>query len=160
MLSLARNAFTDLPHLPILLRARGQALPLRTGSVDVMLAAWVLVNLQEEVRNCVLKEASRVLRTGPGCGMWLLENHWDSQFQRYRGRGEEDKLRLRHLMEHDGFHMVEVVTTELRFPSSSEAKRVLGYLCGDIMLGHLRSAPTTVLEHRIVILHRPARIKS
>ena len=155
MLSLARRAFADLPHPPVLLRARGQALPLRTASVDVMLAAWVLVNLRKEVRNRVLKEALRVLRTAPECGMWLLENHWDSQFQRYRGRGEEDELRLRHLMEHDGFRLVEVVTTELRFPSSSEAKRVLGYLCGDIMLGHIRRAPTAVLEHRIVILHRP-----
>ncbi len=155
MLSFARKVFVDLPHPPTLLRARGQALPLRTSSVDVMLAAWVLVNLREEVRDRVLKEASRVLRPGPGCGMWLLENHWDSQFQRFRGRGVEDELRLRHLMEHDGFRLVEVVTTELRFSSSSEAERVLGYLCGDTMLGHLRHTPTAVLEHRIAILHRP-----
>jgi len=46
MLLLARKAFVDLPHSPVLMRARGQALPLRTGSVDVMLAAWVLVNLR------------------------------------------------------------------------------------------------------------------
>ena len=59
-------------------------------------------------------------------------------------------------MEHDGFRLVEVVTTELRFSSSSEAERVLGYLCGDTMLGHLRRTPTAVLEHRIAILHRPA----
>lgn len=156
MLSLARKAFAGLPHPPVLLRARGQALPFRARSVDVMLAAWVLVNLREEVRDRVLKEASRILRPGPGCGIWLLENHWDSQFQRYRGRGEGDELRLRHLMGHDGFRMVEVVTTELRFPSSSEAERVLGYLCGDTMLGHLRHAPTAVLEHRIAILHRPS----
>ena len=155
MLSLARTSFTDLLQPPVLLRSRGESLPFRASSVEVMLAAWVLVNLREEVRVRVLKEASRVLRPGPGCGMWLLENHWDSQFQRYRGRGAEDELRLRRLMAHDGFRMVEVVATELRFPSSSEAERVLGYLCGETMLGHLRRAPTAVLEHRIVILHRP-----
>ena len=155
MLLLARKAFVDLPHPPTLLRARGQTLPLRTGSVDVLLAAWVLVNLRAEVRDRVLKEALRVLRPGAGCGMWLLENHWDSQFQHFRERGAEDEVRLRRLMEHDGFHLVEVITTELRFPSCSEAERVLGYLCGEAMLRHLRSAPTAVLEHRIVILHRP-----
>ncbi len=153
MLNLARKSFAGLPVPPVLLRARGQALPLRSGSVDVVLAAWVVVNLREEIRDRVLKEASRVLRPGPGCGMWLLENHWDSQFQNYRGRGGEDGLRLRHMMEREGFRLVEVVNTELRFPSSTEAERVLGYLCGEAMLGHLRREPTAVLEHRIAILH-------
>lgn len=154
MLSLARKSFNNLLQPPVLLRARGESLPLRAGSVEVMLAAWVVVNLREEIRDRVLKEASRVLRPGAECGMWLLENHWDSQFQRYRGRGGEDELRLRRLLESDGFRLVEVVTTELCFPSSSEAERILGYLCGDTMLGHLRRSPTAVLEHRIVILHR------
>ena len=156
MLNLARTAFADLPHPPVLLRARGQALPLRSGSVDVVLAAWVVVNLREEIRDRVLKEALRVLRPGPGGGIWLLENHWDSQFQRYRGRGDEDGLRLRHLMDHGGFRLMETITTELRFSTSSEAERVLGYLCGDTMIDHLRRDPTAVLGHRIVILHRPA----
>jgi ubiquinone/menaquinone biosynthesis C-methylase UbiE len=157
MLALARTSTTtEKTAQPGLLRGRGESLPIKNGAIDVLLAAWVLVNLREEVRNRVLKEASRVLRPGPGCGMWLLENHWDSQFQHYRGRGAEDELRLRHLMEHDGFHLVEVVTTELRFPSSAEAERVLGYLCGDTMLGHLRRSPTAILEHRIAILHQPS----
>lgn len=154
MLAFARNAFKSLPRPPILLRARGQALPLRTGSVDVVLAAWVLVNLREEVRGRLLLEASRVLKPGPGRGIWLIENHWDSQFQHYRGRGAEDERRLRRLMERDGFRLVEVVDAELRFPSSAEAERILGYLCGKTMLDHLRRAPTAVLEHRIAILHR------
>ena len=157
MLAFARKAFADLPHPPVLLRARGQALPFRSGSVDVVLAAWVVVNLGAEIRDRLLKEASRVLRPGPGGGIWLLENHWDSQFQRYRGRGDEDSLRLRHLLDHDGFRLMETVDTELRFPSAAEAERVLGYLCGDAMLGNLRREPAAVLEHRIVILHRPAK---
>ncbi|MBL0313559.1 MAG: class I SAM-dependent methyltransferase [Holophagaceae bacterium] len=155
MMALARTAARMLTTRPILLRGRGESLPIKGGSIDVMLAAWVLVNLREEVRNQVLREASRILRPGAGCGLWLLENHWDSQFQRYRGRGAEDETRLRHLIEHDGFRLVETVTTELRFPSPSDAERVLGYLCGDTMLGRLRRAPTALLEHRIAILHRP-----
>ncbi len=155
MLAFARNAFKDLARPPILLRARGQALPLRTASVDVVVAAWVLVNLREEVRDGLLLEASRVLQPGSGRGIWLLENHWDSQFQHYRERGEEDERRLRRLMGRDGFRLVEVVDTELRFPSSAEAGRVLGYLCGETMLDHLRRAPTAVLAHRIALLHRP-----
>ena len=39
MLNLARKAFDGLPRPPVLLRARGQTLPLRSGSLDVMLAA-------------------------------------------------------------------------------------------------------------------------
>ena len=156
MLPLARKACAGLPHPPILLRARGQALPLRTGSVDVMVAAWVLVNLRPEIREAMLREASRVLRPGPDRGLWLIENHWDSQFQRYRGRGAEDQDRLRQLLDSDGFQLVETVSTELRFPDAEEAQRVLGYLCGAAMLARLRRSPTATLEHRVVLLHRPA----
>ncbi len=85
-----------------------------------------------------------------------MENPWDSQFQRYRGRGEEDELRLRRLMDGDGFRMVDVVNTELRFASSAEAERVLGYLCGEVMLGNLRRSPARILEHRVALLHRPS----
>ncbi len=156
MMALARTTTLKVATQPLLLRGRGESLPIQTGRVDVILAAWVVVNLREEVRDRVLKEALRVLRPGPGGGIWLLENHWDSQFQRYRGRGAEDELRLRHLIDRDGFRMVEVVATELRFPTSSEAERVLGYLCGDTMLNRLRRNPTCVLEHRVALLHRPA----
>lgn len=155
MLALAQKAFTGLPHAPILMRGRGQALPFRTGSLDGVLAAWVVVNLREDVRKRVLEEASRVLRSAPGCGIWLVENHWDSQFQRYRGRSKEDELRLRRLVEGEGFRMVDVVDTELRFASSMEAERVLGYLCGEVMLGNLRRSPARILEHRVALLHRP-----
>lgn len=156
MLQVARRATSEFPVPPILLRARGEALPLRTASVDILLAAWVLVNLRAEIREGVLREASRVLRPHSGGGLWLIENHWDSQFQHFRGRGPEDEARLRDLLDHQGFELIEVVPSHLRFPSSSEAERVLGYLCGGTMLEHLRKAPTSVLEHRIVILHRPA----
>lgn len=156
MLALARATSLDWPVRPRLLRARGQALPFRTAAVDLMLAAWVLVNLRADIRDGVLQEAARVLRPGPGNGLWLIENHWDSQFQRYRGRGQEDEARLRELLDQHGFQWMEVVSTELRFPSSSEAERVLGYLCGDTMREQLRREPTAVLGHRIVILHRPA----
>lgn len=43
-------------------RAEGQALPLADGSVDVLLAAWVLHVLPRSVRQQVLAEAARVLR--------------------------------------------------------------------------------------------------
>ncbi|MBL0212199.1 MAG: class I SAM-dependent methyltransferase [Holophagaceae bacterium] len=154
MLALARPAAFGIPGRPLLLRGRGESLPFKTGTFGMVFAAWVLVNLREEVRARVLKEASRILDPA-GAGTWILENHWDSQFQRYRGRGAEDEARLCRLMDQDGFHLVETVDTELRFPSPSEAERVLGYLCGDTMLEHLRRAPAAVLEHRIAILHRP-----
>ena len=156
MLAFARAASDEFPVEPLLLRARGETLPFKTASVDIVLAAWVVVNLRAEIREGVLQEAARVLRPGPRCGLWLIENHWDSQFQHYRGRGPEDESRLRDLLDHRGFELVDVVSTHLRFPSPSEAERVLGYLCGEIMLEQLRRAPTAVLDHRIVILYRPA----
>ncbi len=153
--SLARRACAGLTPTPFLLRARGQALPLRAASVDVMIAAWVVVNLRPAIREAVQREAARVLRPGPGHGLWLIENHWNSQFQRCRGRGGEDEARLRHLIEVDGFRMVETIATKLRFPDAAEAERVLGYLCGEALLARLRRRPTATLEHRVVLLHRP-----
>lgn len=130
MAGLARKASRDLPHGPSFLLAKGQHLPIRSGTVDAMVAAWVVVNLRADIRKQVLREATRVLRP-TGCGLWLIENHWESEFQRYRGRGEEDKARVKQLLDEERFQLVETVETELRFSSADEAERVLGYLCGE-----------------------------
>ena len=56
----------------------------------------------------------------------------------------------------DGAEMTTALFVVVAAGSMPEAERVLGYLCGEIMLEQLRRAPTAVLDHRIVILYRPA----
>jgi len=137
--------------------ARAEQLPLADGSVDRAVAAWVLINLAPSVRRAVLAEIGRVLRRAPGCGLWLVENHWSGEFQALRGRrADVDEQRVRQLIAEHGFTLDDVVETELRFSSAAEAERVLGYLCGDPVRERLRDHPTHRLTHHVVILHRPS----
>ena len=99
-----------------------------------------------------MEECRRVLSPA-GSGIWLLENHWGGEFQALRGRSErEERRRLEQL---GGFRIVDVVETELRFPSPAEAERVLGYLCGDAARARLAAAPTDRLSHHVALLHCP-----
>ncbi len=142
---------------PWLLRARAEALPLGSGSVDRVLATWVLAYLRPELRAAALREASRVLRPGPAAGVWLVENHWEGEFQALRGRegfGAEPGVRA--LLEEEGFRAVERVETEIRFATDAEAEAVLGALCGEAVAAALRRNPRRRFGHGVVLLHRPA----
>ena len=154
MLGLARTSCEDSGvHL---VRGRGEGLPFRDESFDRVVATWVLAYLRPEACRRVLGEAERVFRKGGGGGIWLVENHWTGDFQALRRReglgGEPGVARL---LEAHGFEAVEVVKTELRFPSALEAERILGALCGPDVAERLRRRPTSRLGHNVVILHRP-----
>lgn len=142
---------------PWRVRARAEALPLKAHRVDRVLATWVLAYLRPEERAAALREAARVLRPGPLAGIWLVENHWEGEFQELReraGYGAEPGVKA--LIEEEGFRVVERVDTELRFPSEAEAEAVLGALCGEAVAERLRARPRARLGHAVVILHRPA----
>ena len=157
MLALARRHCGDVSNGLGLLCADAARLPLASETVDRVLAGWVVVNLRPAVRRRVLDETARVLRRRPGAGLWLVENHWSGEFQQLRGRRSEvDQARVRALMDEQGFSELDVVKTELRFPSAGEAERVLGWLCGDGVRRKLRERPVARLTHHVVILHRPA----
>jgi ubiquinone/menaquinone biosynthesis C-methylase UbiE len=142
---------------PWLLRARAEALPLVAGSVDRVLATWVLAYLRPESRAGALREASRVLRPGPAAGVWVVENHWEGEFQELRGReGYGAEPGVRALLEEEGFHAVERVETEIRFGTAAEAGTVLGALCGEAVAAALRRNPRRSFGHGVVLLHRPA----
>jgi hypothetical protein len=105
----------------------------------------------------VLDETTRVLRSSPDAGLWLVENHWSGEFQEMRGRrGDVEADRIRKLVERYRFSMVDVIESELRFPSTDEAERILGWLCGAGVRQRLRDRPVDRLKHHVVILHRPA----
>jgi ubiquinone/menaquinone biosynthesis C-methylase UbiE len=133
-------------------RGRGEALPFKQQSVDCVLATWVLAYLRPEACRRVLLEAQRALGAG---GIWLVENHWTGPFQELRGRvGRGAEPGLERLLDEHGFQVVEVIETELRFPSSEEARRILGALCGPAVAERLERQPTSSLGHRVVLLHR------
>ena len=153
MLGLAKRGPGEGPHL---VRARGQALPLRDQSVDLVVASWVLAYLRPEVMTSVIKEAYRVLRPGSGRGIWLVENHWTGAFQALRERaGFGGEPGVKRLIEDHGFQVRDVIETELRFPSGAEAEYVLGALCGSEVRKRLANEPRAALGHHIVLLHHP-----
>jgi len=142
---------------PSFVCARAESIPLRAASVDQVVAAWVVINLPPPSRAAALVEIDRVLGRGRG-GLWLIENHWSGQFQELRGRrGEAERARVVQLCDSEGFERVDVVETELRFSTTVEAERVLGYLCGEAVRRNLRNRPTAKLTHNVIILHRPAK---
>lgn len=135
-------------------RARGEALPLRSQSMDLVLATWVLGYLRPDACGKVLLEAQRALR--PGGEIWLVENHWTGAFQTLRGReGWGGEPGVRRLIEVHGFQVADVIETELRFPSEGEALRVLGTLCGAEVRERLRQKPRATLGHHVVLLRHP-----
>lgn len=157
MLMLARSACNGLPPRIALVLGDARRLPFADRTFDRVLAGWLLVNLDTAARRTMSSEVSRVLRGGEGAGLWLVENHWSGEFQQLRGRdGPVEERRIRRLVERSGFSVLEVVRTELRFPSPSEARRILGYLCGSPVERELARRPRSRLTHHVVILGRRA----
>jgi SAM-dependent methyltransferase len=145
---------------PLLLRARGQALPLGDACIERVFASWVLADLRPETREKLLGELRRVLDPSPGAGIWLLENHRSGEFQALRGRdGDEATAEITPLLEEHRFELVEVIPTELRFPTPERAEEVLGTILGEGARERLRRRPRARVGMNVAILHR-ARIES
>ena len=152
---LARAQAKDLRGAA-LIQARGEALPLRDGSIDAIVAAWVLVNLSPGRSERILNETQRVLRPSGG-GLWLVESLGGTEFQSLRAeRAEVEAARTRRLVEVEGFREVAQVRTHLEFPSEAEAEQVLGHLCGEAVRQRLRRSPGKRIGHGALILHRPS----
>jgi len=157
MLELARRHCAGHADHVEFLCADAAALPLADRSFDRVLAGWVVINLRPALRRRVLDETARVLRSTPDTGLWLAENHWSGEFQALRGRRSDvEAERIRKLVGRYGFSVVDVVESELRFSSTAEAERILGWLCGEGVRQRLRERPVDRLSHHVVILHRPA----
>lgn len=136
---------------PLHLRARGQALPLRSASVDVAVAAWVLGYLGAATQHQIMVELDRVLR--PGGGTWAVENAGSGEFQAFRGvQGLEPGARR--LVADFGFRPVVEVPTTIRFETEAEATRVLGALCGEAVRHALEAHPRREFTHTAVLLFR------
>lgn len=139
----------------LLLRARAERLPVVDGAFDVVFAGWVLANARPAVRAAALAECERAL--APGGEVWLLESHWGDELAALRGRPDDPaRAEVRPLLD-AGFELVETVRDELRFESSAEAERVLGYLCGERARAELVARPRARVGHDVVILRRAAR---
>lgn len=144
MLELARHELADLTQerrgLLQLKRGRAERLPVLGGSVERVVASWVLLDLRPAVRAAAAAEARRVL--APGGQLWLVENVGTSEFQELRGLVDDAGLgEARPLVEDLGLELCEVVETELRFESPAAAARVLGAILGDEVRAELERRP-------------------
>lgn len=155
MLALARRCCEGIPRRPAFVVGDARSLPLADSSVERILAGWLVLNLTPAARKTALGEMSRVLRPSGEAGVWLVENHWSGEFHELRGRSSEvEERRLRGLIDCWGFTLVDVIESELRFPSKDEACRVLGYLCGAAVGRKLRQRPVSSMTHHVVLLSR------
>lgn len=136
---------------PLALRALGQQVPLRSASVDRILASWVLGYLPAAVQAGVLREAGRVLR--PGGAIWVVENAGAGEFQALRGL-QDLEPGARRLVRDFGFEGVAEVPTRIRFESEPEAHRILGALCGEAVGAELVRNPRRELTHTAALLVR------
>jgi SAM-dependent methyltransferase len=151
MLGLARDHLRGMALSPALAAADARRLPFPDACFDHVIAAWLVAHLRRLDRARVLAEASRVAK--PGGALWIVENHWEGPFQDLRGsRSDVERRRIGELVDEGGFEIVDEIRTELRFPSTDEARRVLGYLCGDVVRDKLAAHPTATIGHHVLIL--------
>ncbi len=151
-LPMARLAQRNAGSAVHVLRARAEELPLRDGCVDLAIAGWVFAFLPVAVRARAIDAVSRVVR--PSGALWLIENHWDSEFQALRGRPpERDRSEVAPLLAL-GFGIAATVETQIRFASEQRCLEVMGYLCGDAAAERLRERPRASIAHRVVLLRR------
>ncbi|MFT7668422.1 MAG: ubiquinone/menaquinone biosynthesis C-methylase UbiE [Planctomycetota bacterium] len=133
---------------------RGEALPVASCSLDRVLATWVFANMRPKVRARSIAEAHRVVK--PGGEIWLLENHWEDDFQELRrDAGLPVEVEVQPLTEEFGFELVEVLETEMAFESEADAREVLGQILGPRVDEELARSPRVNLVHRVCLLKMP-----
>jgi len=134
------------------LHCSAQNIPLPDRSVDLVFAGWVLSAMTSRaVRDRSMAEILRVLSDDGG--VWLFENHHESEFMAMRGYPPE----VTDFVEDYRFDVRATMKTDIRFPSLDEAKRVLGYIFRDRGLKYLDRTQDPRIGHKIDILHRPNR---
>ena len=133
---------------------RGEALPFPTGAFEGICANFVLAHLRPGVLRRVLAECDRVLAQ-ENQGIWLVENHGDSEFQRLRGASPESGYaEMGPLIDTFNFRIIDDFEIEIRFESMEHASKVLGYLLGAAVGDRVLRERVDHLNHRVVILHR------
>jgi len=136
------------------LRARGELLPLQTGSINSVLASFVLLDLVPKLRQRVLEDAARVLAPRAGSAVWVIENHGTGEYQELRGIADREAGlgEVRPLVDELGFELVDVVETSLDFDSEAMATGVLGTILGKAVRAKLEARPRRRLGLNLAIL--------
>ncbi len=148
MLSIGARGAGQAAHW---LRARSQALPFHSGSFERVFAGFVFANLRPKDRAPALEEAQRVMASG--AELWLLENHWEDDFQDLRrSAGLETHREIAPLVDEFGFEHVSTLDTQMEFESEAAAQEVLGTILGPLVQARLQSHPQRRLRHRVCLL--------
>ena len=132
-----------------------EKIPLKDKSVDAVFASWVLTAMaSDKMRDKSIKEILRVLRDNGD--VWLFENHWKGEFMNLRGKPNRkfERCDIYHLVKKYGFQISEIIDTNFFFPNLYEAKRILGFMFGNIAINYLNKHPSPQPKHKVVILHK------
>ena len=133
------------------LRARGQQMPFRDGSFQRIFGAFVFANLRPKTRAKVVLESQRLLQ--PGGELWLLENHWDDQFQELRqAAGLEVTREIEPLITEFNFEHVDTISTRMEFENDEIAHKTLGTILGPRVEQYLAQHPQHKFTHRVCLL--------
>lgn len=150
LLALAHQRLRDCENARIV-RARAEALPFPDGSVDAVIALWVLAHLAPRTRELALREARRVMHP-QSAGLFVVESGVVSEFQTLRRFSGADPARELAPLLAAGGEIVARVASRLTFESADEARDVVGYLCGEPVRAALTRAPSAVIGHEAAIV--------
>lgn len=131
--------------------ARAEALPFGDDCLERVIAGFVFANLRPRTRVRSIAEARRVL--APEGEIWLLENHWDDEFQDLRrDAGLTVELEVEPLLEDHGFELKATLETEMCFETEELARDVLGQILGPRVDAELARKPRRRLRQRVCLL--------
>jgi ubiquinone/menaquinone biosynthesis C-methylase UbiE len=133
------------------MRARGQQMPFASQSSPRIFAAFVFANLRPKTREKVVRESQRLV--APGGELWLLENHWEDQFQELRrNSGLEVSREIEPLVATFSFEHVTTLETRMEFESHASALETLGTILGPRVTEYLSEHPQRTFTHRVCLL--------
>lgn len=131
----------------------GLNLPLKTASIDCVIASWVFGTiLDEDARLRRIQECSRVLSENGE--FFLIENDTGSEFEKIRGRypfNENTSNYNNWLCKIAGFLEFKKIQTYFEFKSVNEAKNIFGEIWGKAAKDKISS---NRIEHTIIIFYK------
>lgn len=97
-------------------------------SVDIVFSAWGYVAGDPDFAMQLEKEFNRILK--PGGTVWLLDNYYEGEFTRLRGKNPQPGTPMYPEQKY-GYHLVKKINTYFQFESVEEASDIFGFLFGE-----------------------------
>lgn len=121
------------------------------ASVDIIFSAWGYVAGNTEIAGRVEREFARILR--PGGEVWLLDNYYEGEFTKIRGKELIDGAD-KYAEKRFGYSLVDTISTYFLFDSIDEAASVFGFLFGDKAKNTIINNQVTKIEDYIALMKK------